>query len=76
MITLHLSLEDAQLLRNQMALRADHIERELVRTDAPAMQHAIARDLERVQALVVMLDQQIASGGDLSTRSPAARPPM
>lgn len=51
MVTMQLSSEDARFLCQQLSAQAKHIEHELVRTDTPTMQHDLAGDLERLQAL-------------------------
>jgi hypothetical protein len=75
MITIQLSLEEAELLRSQVKRQAEHIESELVHTDAPAMQHELARDLERVHELLGALERQIAAEAGGSSRAhTGARP--
>jgi hypothetical protein len=63
MLTFQLSREEAELLRSMLARQVGHIERELVHTDAPAMQHALARDLERAQALLARVERQLEAPG-------------
>jgi tRNA isopentenyl-2-thiomethyl-A-37 hydroxylase MiaE len=55
MITLQLSREDAGFLRGQLEQQLGHVENELVHTDQHQMQHELARDLERLRAMVARL---------------------
>ena len=56
MVTVQLSNDDALLVREQLIRRADDLDRELVRTDAPTMQHELARDVERLRRVIATLD--------------------
>jgi hypothetical protein len=53
---LELTPEEATMLRAALDRVLHTVERELVRTDAPALQHALNRDFERLRALRQRLD--------------------
>lgn len=48
---LELSAEEACFLREQLARHIVNLDNELVRTDQHALQHALARDVERLRHL-------------------------
>jgi hypothetical protein len=76
MITLHFSREDTLLLRQQLERQIVQLERELVRTDAPRMQHELARDFDRVKALLATVDRALSGAdvGEPPDTRPAIRP--
>jgi hypothetical protein len=45
MVKLELSVEEATVLREQLAYRLTQLDRDLVRTDQHRLQHALARDV-------------------------------
>jgi hypothetical protein len=51
MITLQLTPQDASLLAQQLAVRIDQMQNELVHTDDRALHRAIKEDLTRLEAL-------------------------
>jgi hypothetical protein len=51
MVTMTLSDDDASFLLAEITRRAQDIETELVHTDARAMQHDLAKELERMEGL-------------------------
>ncbi len=54
-ISLELTVQDAELLHQQLAFRIAELDRELVRTDQYRMQHALARDVERLGVILERL---------------------
>jgi hypothetical protein len=65
MIHLVLSREEGQLLLEQLALRVQELDDELVHTDRPELQHALLGDVERLRALTerlgLLLPQEAAA---------------
>jgi hypothetical protein len=59
MIKLALTLPDAEFLRAKLAWLAEHIDNELVHTDARSMQRAIAFDARRLELLREDLDRAV-----------------
>jgi len=59
-MNLEMSPQEAQLLRTHMARHLENMEHELVRTDKAELQHALARELENLRALLQRLDTQTA----------------
>ena len=55
MVRIELTLEDAQLLHQQLAYRIFELDRELVRTDQYRMQHALAQDVKRLDVVLERL---------------------
>ena len=51
MVTMTLSDDDASFLLAEITRRAQDIETELVHTDARAMQHDLAMELERIETI-------------------------
>lgn len=60
-ITLELSDSETQLLATHLARHVEHLDAELVRTDKHDLQHALAREVDELRALLRRL--QVASGG-------------
>jgi hypothetical protein len=54
-ISLELTVEEAELLHQQLAYRIAELDRELVRTDQYRMQHALAEDVERLGVILERL---------------------
>jgi hypothetical protein len=59
-MNLEISAQEAQLLRTHLARHLQDVEHELVRTDKAELQHAIARELENLRAVLRRLDAQTA----------------
>jgi hypothetical protein len=57
MITIRLSDADAAFLRDQLVSQAQHVETELVHTDARDLQRSLAHDLEHLRALLEQLER-------------------
>ncbi len=53
--TLTLTAAEATLLATHLGRQIEHLDRELVRTDRAAMQHALAREIETLQAIAARL---------------------
>ena len=66
MMKLELSVEEAKILREQLAHRITQLDRDLVRTDQHRMQHALAKDVAHLgdieQRLAVLLGDRDADG--------------
>jgi predicted transcriptional regulator len=62
-IRLELFIEDAKLLRDQLAYRLSELDRDLVRTDRHRMQHALAEDVKRLEAIEQRLDALLRDAG-------------
>jgi len=58
-MNLEISPQEAQLLRTHLAQHLQNVEHELVRTDKAELQHALARELEKLRMLLERLDGQI-----------------
>lgn len=54
--TLRLSAEELALLSAHLHRHLSLIEKELVRTDNPALQHAIAHEVKALEQLVARID--------------------
>lgn len=54
--TLRLSAEELTLLSTHLHRHLHLIEKELVRTDNPTLQHAIAREVKVLEQLVARID--------------------
>lgn len=61
-VTLQLPEDDARFLLSQLGRLEQTVESELVHTDAPQMQHELAADLRRVQAVRAQLASAIEVG--------------
>lgn len=62
-ITFELSIEDAKLLHEQLGHRLTALDRDLVRTDQPRMQHALAEDVRRLGSIERRLDALVRDAG-------------
>jgi hypothetical protein len=66
MVTLELSVEEAKILREQLAHRITQLDRDLVRTDQHRLQHALAQDVAHLgdieQRLAALLGDCGADG--------------
>lgn len=54
-VRLELSVEEATILREQLAYRLTELDRDLVRTDQHRLQHALARDVAHLNDVVQRL---------------------
>jgi hypothetical protein len=63
-IRLDLVIRDARLLREQLAYRLAELDRDLVRTDKHALQHALAEDVKRLEVVKQRLDLLLRDAGD------------
>jgi hypothetical protein len=61
MISLQLNYDEAMFLSSQLERHLSKVESELVHTDSHAMQHDLARDLDRLRVLHARLSQAIGS---------------
>ncbi|AKU98815.1 hypothetical protein AKJ09_05479 [Labilithrix luteola] len=59
MITMHLTSEDAQFLREQLASHTAHVEDELQHTGKQGAKKTLAGDLEHLQNLITQLSGAI-----------------
>lgn len=71
MITMHLTSEDAQFLRQQLASHTAHVEDELHRGGKQGSRKTLASDLEHLQNLITQLSGAI-DGGIVEPDDPAA----
>jgi hypothetical protein len=62
-IRLELSIEDAKLLHGQLAYRIADLDRDLVRTDQHRLQHALAQEVKRLEAILERLDVMMRDAG-------------
>lgn len=53
---LDLTGEEIALVRSELSRRVDDMERELVRTDKVELQHALAKDVDRLRRIVRKLE--------------------
>ena len=60
-VTLELSVEDARFLSEELQRHISTRDLELVHTDAHALQHAIAKDVARLNAIQQRLTEVLAS---------------
>lgn len=63
MMRLELSAEEGQLLSEQLAFRLVQLDRELVGTDQRRLQHALADDVRRLDAVAQRLQTLLAQTG-------------
>lgn len=59
-MNLEISPQEAQLLRTHLRRHVESVEQELVHTDKAELQHALARELENLRALLQRIDTQTA----------------
>jgi hypothetical protein len=75
MIDLELSREEGQLVLEQLALRVQELDDELVHTDRSDLQHALLAEVERLRALTErlarLLPQESARSGPPRSDDPA-----
>ena len=57
-MNLEISPQEALLLRTHLARHVEDVQNELVRTDKVELQHALAKDLENLRALLQRIDAQ------------------
>ena len=60
-VTLELSVDDARFLSEELQRHINTRDLELVHTDAHSLQHAIAKDVARLNAIHQRLTQVLAS---------------
>ena len=63
MIRIELSKEEAKVLREQLAYRIIELDRDLVRTDQPRLQHALAEDVRRLGEIERRLGKLLSETG-------------
>lgn len=63
-IRLELSIEDAKLLHEQLGYRIAELDRDLVRTDQHRLKHALAQDVQRLEAIKQGLEALIGRARD------------
>ena len=54
-LNLELTAAEAQLLVTHLGRQIEHLDRDLVRTDKHELQHALAREIETLQAILARL---------------------
>ncbi len=64
MIRLELSVEEAKVLREQLAHRITQLDRDLVRTDQHRLQHALAKDVAHLGDIEQRLAVLLGARGD------------
>lgn len=69
MLSLQLTQDEARFLSNQLARGLRVLEDELVHTEAVAMQHELAVDLDRLRALYDRLQTMLRSDSGPVTRA-------
>ncbi|MCC6847089.1 MAG: hypothetical protein IT294_01210 [Deltaproteobacteria bacterium] len=50
-VTLEISADEQRLLATHLSRYIEHLDTELVRTDQPALQHALAREIDQLRAI-------------------------
>ncbi|MEB2283721.1 MAG: hypothetical protein B6D46_15745 [Polyangiaceae bacterium UTPRO1] len=55
-VSFELSADERRLLSTHLRRHIEHLDAELVRTDQPALQHALAREIDQLRAIAQRLD--------------------
>lgn len=58
--------DDARLLKKHLDDHLRRLDADLVRTDNPDLQHAFAREIERLRAIAARIDASIGAGASES----------
>jgi hypothetical protein len=62
-MNLTLTEDEARFLKQQLLREIKEVDRELVRTDKHDLQHAIARDADKLRVIASRIDQLLAAAG-------------